>query len=338
MDKKGLLLISGLDSILAAKLLLEAKLALEILFFHIPFCTCISKDVDCRMVLNLKEITEEFLKEPLNIVDIGEEYFPVLTNPKYGYGKNINPCIDCKIFMLRKAKEYIKDKRISFLATGEVLGERPMSQNRRALDIIEEESELKGLLLRPLSGKLLPQTLPEERGWIKRDTLLDIQGRSRKSQINLAGHYGLKKYPNPAGGCLLTDPGFCRRLKDLMARPKGLNLDNIALLKIGRHYNIKEDLKLIVGRDEQENGKLAAFYNPDKEALLIPQNIPGPTGLVQGEEGKIEEKIIFLAGITASYCKNPSAVDIEVECNFKNKKSILHIRPQNREAFSLLKI
>jgi len=336
MQKKGLLLISGLDSILAGKLLIAEGVDLEVVYFHIPFCTCLGKDSECRMKLKLKQITAEVFGRSLHIIEVGEEYLPVLKYPEYGYGKNMNPCINCKIFMFKKAKKLMQGFGSSYLITGEVLGERPMSQNRRALDLIEKKASFEGLVLRPLSAKLMPQTIPEKEGWIERDKLLDIQGRSRKMQLDLAEEYKVRDYPTPSGGCLLTDPGFSRRLKDLMKYKPDFNLRDISLLKLGRHFRISDNLKLIVGRNEDENSKLEEFFNSDSDALLIPLNIPGPSALAIGEG--FEDNMLKLSEIIASYCKLSSIADVEVEFIFKSRKSILRTKFSNRKVFEGLRI
>ena len=163
MKEKGLLLISGLDSILAGKVLHNAGVPLEIIYFHIPFCTCIDKDLECKMKSKLGQITAEVFNSVLRIIEVKEDYLPILKNPKHGYGKNMNPCIDCKVFMFKEAKKYMSKFNAAYLVTGEVLGERPMSQNRGALDLIEKESDLEGSILRPLSAKLMPETHPEKK-------------------------------------------------------------------------------------------------------------------------------------------------------------------------------
>ena len=336
MQKKGLLLISGLDSILAGKLLAEGGVLLEIVYFHIPFCTCLNKDSECKMKLKLEQITAEVFGSLLHVIGVGEEYLPVLKYPEYGYGKNMNPCIDCKIFMFKKAKEYMQEFDAAYLITGEVLGERPMSQNRKALDLIEEKAELSGLVLRPLSAKLMPLTYPEKEGWVERDKLLDIQGRSRKVQLNLAKEYNIRDYPAPAGGCLLTDPGFSRRLKDLMKYKPDFSLRDISLLKLGRHFRISDSLKLIVGRNEDENNKLEKLFNPDSDALLMPVNTPGPSVLAIGKG--FEDNMLRLSGIAASYCKLNGMAEVEIEFIFKSGKSILKTKSRDRNVFENLKI
>lgn len=206
---KALALLSGgLDSTLAVKLMLDQGIYVEAINFVTPFCLC------RRSGCGAYEVAKRF-NIPLKVVTVGLDYLRVVRKPKFGYGRGMNPCIDCRIFMLKKAKKYAKETGASFIFTGEVLDERPMSQHRKALEIIEKEAGLKGKILRPLSAKLLPQTEAEIKGWVDRTKLLGIRGRSRKKQIELAKKFGINDYPCPAGGCLLTYKEFANKLKEL---------------------------------------------------------------------------------------------------------------------------
>ncbi|MFH1753614.1 MAG: hypothetical protein ABH875_05470, partial [Candidatus Omnitrophota bacterium] len=273
MKKKGLILLSGgLDSTLAAEVMLEQGIELEAINFSLIFHTTAgwAKRVAERLSIKYRS------------VDITGEYLDILKNPKHGYGSNINPCIDCRIHMLKIAKACMKDMGASFVVTGEVLGERPMSQHLNNLNLIERESGLKGLIVRPLSAKLLEPSLPEIEGVIDRERLLNIQGRSRKPQISLAGKYNIGDYPAPAGGCLLTDERFTERLKDLMANGD-LTIEKIELLKLGRHFRLGRDTRLIVGRNEAENESLSGKAI-DGDIFFEPKTVPGPTGLLRGSD------------------------------------------------------
>lgn len=295
---KAIALISGgLDSILAAKVIKEQGIDTLPLNFKIPFA-CRDKKISSKdggivsLVLNS-------LGVELKVVDISNEFLDLLVKPKHGFGSNMNPCIDCKILMLNKAKELMKEWDAQFVITGEVLGQRPMSQYRRALELIERKSGLEGLVLRPLSARLLSKTLPEKEGWVKRDKLLNFSGRTRRPQINLAKNFQIKNYPNASGGCLLTDPEFSKRLKDLIIHQE-LSIDNIELLKIGRHFRISQDTKLIVGRDEKENERLFKLAK-DNDYLFMPcEKIAGPTSLGRGQFS--EELIRLSCSITCHYC------------------------------------
>jgi tRNA U34 2-thiouridine synthase MnmA/TrmU len=211
--------------------------------------------------------------------------------------------------MLKKAKTRMEKLGAAFIVTGEVLGQRPMSQRRDAMRLIEKEAGLEGLILRPLSAKGLPVTIPEKEGWVDREKLLKIQGRSRKPQIELAGHYGIHDYPCPAGGCLLTDPGFAKRMKDLMVHNPDFSLNDVHLLKMGRHFRFSHGVKLIVGRNEEENQKIQTFAQ-EEDILLKVSSFPGPLSLLRG---KLEQEDIEKgAAITAHYSKAKDLKDIEV--------------------------
>jgi len=237
---------------------------------------------------------------PLKVWNVSEEYLHVVKRPKHGYGRNMNPCIDCRIFMLKKTKAYMEESGASFIVTGEVLGQRPMSQRRDAMRLIEREAGLEGFILRPLSAQVLPATVPEKEGWIDREKLLKIQGRSRKPQMELADHFGIHDYPCPAGGCLLTDPGFAKRMKDLMDHDLDFSTNDVHLLKIGRHFRFSCGVKLVVGRNEEENQKIQTF-SKERDILLKVSGFPGPLSLLRGklDEGDIEKA----AAITLHYSK-----------------------------------
>jgi tRNA U34 2-thiouridine synthase MnmA/TrmU len=290
------LLSGGLDSTLAIRSVLEQGIEVEAINFITPFCTCSPKDNGC---LISKRVAEN-LGIRLQIKNISRDYLNIIRYPKYGYGKNLNPCIDCRIFMFKKAAELMRSKGASFIITGEVLGERPMSQRRDAMNIIERDAHLKGLILRPLSAKLLPLSIPEKEGWVDRDKLLNIQGRSRKPQMRLAEQWDIKEYACPAGGCLLTDPVFARRLKDLMNENIGFTLNDVHLLKIGRHLRLSQNTKAIVGRNEKENKKLMTFVE-NGDMVIEKSDLPGPVTVVKGDADDDIKRLV--ASITAAYGK-----------------------------------
>lgn len=298
------LLSGGLDSTLAIKIILEQGIDIIALNFNSPFCLCNRKG-GCKY--ESKKVTENFGIQ-LKIFNVSDEYLEIIKSPRFGYGRNLNPCIDCRILMYKKAAQFMKEIGASFIITGEVLGQRPMSQHKTAMNIIERESGLKGLILRPLSAKLLPETIPEKEGWVDRNKLLDIQGRSRKPQIGLAGKYDINDYPCAAGGCLLTDHGFSQRMKDLM-RHEGLSLPAINLLKIGRHFRISPKAKLAVGRDKDENEKLN-YLTKTANVYFYPLNGKGPIALGCGQFNKRD--IINASRIVARYCNTTAVVEI---CN-----------------------
>ncbi len=301
------LLSGGLDSTLAAKVVLDLGIELEALNFLTVFCTCTNRGETC--LASQKAVSA--LGIPLNVLNVSEEYLRVVKNPKHGYGSNMNPCIDCRIFMMKKAKAYMEEIGASFIVTGEVLGERPMSQRRDSMRLIEKEAGLDGLILRPLSAKLLPASIPEKEGWVDREKLLKIQGRSRKPQIQMADHYGIRDYPCPAGGCLLTDPGFAKRMRDLIHHYSDFTLNDVHLLKMGRHFRFSPRLKLVVGRNEEENQKIQTF-SEEGDILLKLFRFPGPLSLLRGEAG--EREIEQAAAITARYSKAKDLKKVEVIC------------------------
>jgi tRNA U34 2-thiouridine synthase MnmA/TrmU len=305
MMKAIALLSGGLDSTLAAKIVMEQGIELEALNFLTVFCTCTNRGETC---LASQKVVKT-LGIPLKVFNVSDEYLNVVKDPKHGYGSNMNPCIDCRIFMLKKAKVYMEEAEASFIVTGEVLGQRPMSQRRDAMRLIEKEAGLEGYILRPLSAKFLPVTIPEKEGWINRENLLGIQGRSRKPQIQLADHYGIRDYPCPAGGCLLTDPQFAKRIKDLIFHNPNFSLNDVHLLKIGRHFRLSHNLKLMVGRNEEDNKKIQTFAQ-EGDILLKALHHPGPLSLLRGEPNGIE--IEKAASITVRYSKAKDLKRVEV--------------------------
>ena len=248
----------------------------------------------------------------VRILDCSVEYFDVLLHPRHGYGANANPCIDCHLFMIRKAKEIMEREGAHFVFTGEVLGQRPMSQNYKALGLIDTECGLGGLLVRPLSAKLLPETVPERNGWLPREGLLDIQGRSRRRQMELAGELGITGYSSPAGGCMLTDENYAAKLKDWM-RHRGeaaLTHEETLLFSVGRHFRLSPSVKIVVGRREAENIYIERAWRGDW--LAVPLDGPGPTVLVQGQA--TEENLRAAASFVARYsdAKGSPAVKVAV--------------------------
>lgn len=305
---KALALLSGgLDSILAIKLIKEQGVDVIALNFTSPFCTCTKKGSSCSSAA----AAAKQLNVPLKVISKGMDYFKIVENPKFGYGSAMNPCIDCRIYLMRKAKEVMESEGASFLISGEVVGQRPMSQMKHTLRLIEKEAGVEDILLRPLSAKLLPATLPERMGWIDRNKLLGISGRGRKEQINLATQSKID-YPCPAGGCLLTDKNIARRLKDLFQYKKEYTLEDIKLLKIGRHFRLSPHLKVIIARNEEEGIKLSHYFDKNKDLLLLCLQPKGPAVLVKEFQGKIDD-VIFSIIYRYSDAKEP--MDLTVECS-----------------------
>ncbi len=301
------LLSGGLDSTLAVKLMLEQGINVVALNFTSPFCTCTSKSSGCKS--EAVKVAEQF-NIPIKVMNKGIEYLEIVRAPRHGYGKGLNPCIDCRIFLLRKAGEYLREIGADFVITGEVLGQRPMSQRRETLRIIEQESGLQGLILRPLSAQHFEPSIPEINGWVERNKLLAIEGRSRKEQMQLADELDLGNYPCPAGGCMLTEPLFVPKLKDLFTHSPELSLYEIKLLKTGRHFRLSEQHKLILGRDEQENMQLAAVARPEDTLLNLADGAAGPTGLLSGVDDPAA--LALAAGIFLYHTKTPKLTDTTI--------------------------
>jgi tRNA U34 2-thiouridine synthase MnmA/TrmU len=277
----------GLDSMLAAELIRAQGIDVLALFFETPFFTSEKAGKSARKIgLSFK------------VVNIAKRHLEIVKHPRHGYGNNMNPCIDCHALMFRIAGEMLEQEGAGFVFSGEVLGQRPMSQNKRSLSLIALESGLEGLLLRPLSAKSLPPTIPEEKGWVIRDLLMDFQGRSRKPQIELAKKLDISEYPSPAGGCLLTENAFSLRLKDLLSARHDFELREIEFLKLGRHFRLDMQTKAIVGRNKQENEALAALAN-NRDIILVSMSVPGPTVLVSGDYSN--ESLEMAAEITVAY-------------------------------------
>jgi tRNA U34 2-thiouridine synthase MnmA/TrmU len=283
LKKKAIALLSGgLDSTLAVRLVLDQGVEVVALNFTSPFCTCTSRarrEAGCmhEAVRVAKELGVE-----VKLVPKGREYIDVVRRPRFGRGSGMNPCIDCRIFMLRRTAAMMEELGASFIVTGEVLGQRPMSQHRQAIALIERESGLKGKILRPLSAHHFDPTEPETAGVVDRQKLLDIAGRGRGRQIALAKDLSISDYPCPAGGCLLTDRNFADRLRDAFYHiPGEIDARELELLKIGRHFRLRSGAKIVLGRDEHENERLSAVA-PAHYLRLVPDDFPGPSAVIAG--------------------------------------------------------
>jgi len=333
MTKAIALLSGGLDSILATRLMLDQNIEVEAVNFMTVFCNCTSKGKTCLA----SKAAADNLGIKLKVFEVSEEYFKVIKNPKYGYGSNINPCLDCRIFMFKKAGEYMKASGASFIFTGEVLGERPMSQRRDAMRIIERDSGLEGLIVRPLSAGLMEPSTPEEHGIIDREKLLSISGRSRKPQMELAKKLGINDYPCPAGGCLLTDPGFSKRMKDLMKVKSDFTVKDVQFLKTGRHFRITPTAKLVVGRNEQENDRLSSLAR-ENDLRFYPDEIKGPIGIGQGQF--LEEDLCQASRIVARYSDAGSNQLVKVSCRPVNSIETVFVEtlPMAEKELSRLRI
>jgi tRNA-specific 2-thiouridylase len=322
MQRKAVALISGgLDSLLAARVMLEQGIHVEGINFFTGFCVeghthAIRKKDQKKPKRNNALWSAEQLGIKLHIVDIIEEYKDIVFNPKYGYGANLNPCLDCKIFMVKKAREWMEAHDFDFIITGEVVGQRPKSQRKETMPIVQRDSGIEDLLLRPLCAKNLPKTLPEREGWVDRNKLYDFSGRSRKPQMALAKVFEFEDYAQPAGGCcFLTDVNYSVKLQDLWkARgSKQYEMDDIMLLKVGRHIRPEPGYKLIVAREEGE-GKFMQGYKKQYPSLRTISH-PGPLTLIDGEF--MDEQIEQAARIVARYSKGK--MDDEVELEYMDK-------------------
>jgi len=287
--KAIVLLSGGLDSGLAAKIVQNQGIALRGVTFKSYF-------------FDVSEAAQKQADElgiPLTVVDISRKQLGLVKKPRHGYGKNMNPCVDCHSLMLKEAKKLMKSLGADFLVTGDVLGQRPMSQNKRAIIVIDREVGVEGLVLRPLSAKLLAPTIPEKNGWIDRKKLFSIQGKSRRKQLELGKKFGLREHTTPAGGCLLTDPNFSQRLKNLLAKVKSPSSSDLALLKLGRHF-WQKDILIVVGRNEKENKEIQELSQKGDMVVEL-KDIPGPTTLVRSWREKIRKTNIEKAKKLTKY-------------------------------------
>lgn len=292
MKKKSkvlVLLSGGLDSTLALKTMIDQNLDVEVAIFSTPFCCCDK----CSAESTVKKFGVKAHK-----VLLGQEYLDMISNPPRGYGSQMNPCIDCRIMMMKKAKDMAQKMGAKCVVTGEVLGQRPFSQTKRAMELIERKAEMEGKILRPLSAKLLPETDFEKSGAVERDKLYSIQGRRRVPQMDLANKIGVIDYPCPSGGCLLTDPRFAEKLKELLTHKKSLSMDDVHLLKIGRHFRFRGQ-KIIVGRNETENSFLLRFSSQKNLPYLEVIDHMGPITVM--DENCSDSIIKKAAQITVRY-------------------------------------
>jgi tRNA U34 2-thiouridine synthase MnmA/TrmU len=320
---KAVSLISGgLDSLLSTKLMIDQGIHVEGINFFTGFCVeghthAIRKQKKDKPKRNNALWVAEQLGIKLHIIDVIEEYRDVLLNPKHGYGKNMNPCLDCKGFMVRKAKEWMLENDFDFIITGEVMGQRPMSQRKETMPIVQQESGANDLLLRPLCAKHLPPTKPELEGWVDREQLLDFSGRNRKPQMALAKEYGFDDYATPAGGCcFLTDKKYSDKLVDMWeARgSREYQLDDLMMLKVGRHIRPNKRFKLIVAREEGEVKFMEGYRN--QYSNLYPTSCNGPLALIDGKPN--QEDLKTAARVIARYSQGRSESSVNVEVRLES--------------------
>jgi tRNA U34 2-thiouridine synthase MnmA/TrmU len=325
------LLSGGLDSHLATHIMQDMGFDITLLNFSSPFCNCTKKKASCNN--EAKKIADE-LGMPCQVEFLGQEYLDIIRNPKFGYGKNMNPCIDCRVMIFKRAKSKMKKLGSAFIFTGEVLDQRPMSQNLTKMTMIERESGLEGYVVRPLSAKLLPPTIPEKEGIIDREKMLSIRGRSRKDQIQL----GRDEYSLPeeslcsSGGCLLTDPNFAVRIRDLMENNVGATVKDTHFLKVGRHFRLTNKLKVVVGRNHEENNKLVKMAS-STDFLFYPDHIgiKGPLTVIQGFFDK--DTIKQIGGISSSYCSGTEGKPVRMVYRTKSgaNKWFVMAKPATKE-------
>ena len=326
------MLSGGLDSTLAAHIMKKMGVVIQGVNFSTGFCI-----TDHHRKLNrsdepVQKMQNEALRLgadleiPLEIIDISTEYWDILLNPKHGYGANMNPCIDCRIMMFSKAKIYMEEIGAHFVFSGEVMGQRPKSQRKPTLSIIAEQAGLEGYLLRPLSAKLLPETIPEQLGWINRDELYGISGRSRSRQLDLVDEFDVGYYPQPAGGCCtLTDESYSNKLSDMLKdnNNQPITPEDVILLKVGRHFRPAPGVKAIIARDEEESRFLSGFKFG--RTLLETENYGGPTTLITGDLTK--ELISDVARITARYGQGRDADSVTLKCISNGDSSNIEVTP-----------
>ena len=300
----------GLDSMMSALVLRKQGIEVEWVSFETPFFSA----AKARKASKITGV-------PLTVQNITAEYLEMLKNPPAGYGKFMNPCMDCHTMMFRLAGKLMSKNRFDFLFSGEVLGQRPMSQTRPSLRYVEKHSGLDGYILRPLSAKKLAQTIPEKNGLVDRSQLLDFSGRSRKPQIALAKQFGISDYPAPAGGCLLTDKEFSHRLADLFHHQKDYAENELHLLKHGRHFRLNPHNKLVVGRTEEDNQKILRYHDRLADTVIQVKQYAGPIAVLTG--GGSEQAIALSASICAGYSRAPNLSPVEVDIKTpESRKSV----------------
>lgn len=315
----------GLDSMLSALLLQQQGIKVSFISFETPFFSSES----ARKASLQTGI-------PLTTLDITDDYMEMMKNPRAGFGKNMNPCMDCHTLMFSKAGEILKKEGFDFLFSGEVVGQRPKSQNRNSLRYVEKNSGFEGLILRPLSARLLSVTEMEKKGLVNREALMDISGRSRKTQFHLAKELGIKEYPAPAGGCLLTDKLFSVRLRDLMESRIVFDKNELHLLKYGRHFRLDAETKVIVGRSRQDNELLMAHYQHQAHVLFKHGTLPGPDVILTGTASP--ENIERAASICAAYTKSPEGETTPVHIMKKGITRRIMVKKISPETFKSLMI
>lgn len=321
MAKAVALFSGGLDSTLAILVMLKQGVDVTAITFLNHFGCDISDKSSCSKDPFSASVKFGF---KVKLSHLSDNFLEIVKNPKFGHGKNMNPCVDCRILMLKEAKELMNLMGADFIITGEVLGQRPMSQRRDCFPLMDREADVKRLVLRPLSAKRLPLTFPEETGLIDREQLYDFTGRSRKPQMALAEELGLTEYPAPAGGCLLTDPIYSYRLSDLLKHTPDPEYKDINFLRIGRHFRFSADCKIIVGRNKEENEIISSMYDSE-DYLLRVENIGSPLTVLRGMV--TDSAVTAAASLCARYSDAKHLPEVNVSVLKKGQTHYLKVQP-----------
>lgn len=322
------LLSGGLDSELACRMMIDQGIEVHIMHLAMPWgCSKPSRVTSLAQRLNV----------PLKVIPLTDDYLPLLRHPQYGFGSGHNPCVDCHIYMVKKAAEYMHEIGASFIFTGEVLGQRPLSQRRVCLDWVENDAGVPGRLLRPLSARVLPPTVPEQEGIVDRSKLLGIVGRARKEQYALAASFGFESFSQPGGGCLLTEKYFGARIKDVLEHGCH-SIAAMAVLGVGRFFRVDPDTFILLGRDDHENHKLFDQALPE-DRLLGSFQFPAPAALVRSKALK-EEHLVLAAGLMQFYSKASKEVPLSVSCwhsgKFDEARMITAVVPEKDAVTAML--
>ena len=337
MAKAISLLSGGLDSLLATIVVTQQGIDVTAVTFMTHFGCTMADTSSCSKDASSMEHKFGFT---IKMCHLSDKFYEIVKNPRFGHGKNMNPCLDCRILMVKEAKDLMYAIGADFIVTGEVLGQRPMSQRRDTFPVIDRETDLKGLVLRPLSAKLLKPTIPEIKGLVDREKLYGFSGRSRKPQIALAQELGLTEYPNASGGCLLTDPIYSHRLRDLLTSQNSPDMTDINLLRPGRHFRVSPDCKIIIGRNQGDNEKIMA-YAGNSDYLLRVSHYSGPVALIKGMNP--DQYLTIAASLCARYSQARSHRSVSVDV-YQGKVeqeylvSTLEIKPAHEDEYDSIMV
>lgn len=323
MPRAIALFSGGLDSILAVRVLQQQQFDVEALHVRTPFACCRASAAQAAAALGIR----------LTVCEVGDDYLDMLRRPAHGYGRGMNPCVDCRMYMCRMAARLMRDCGACLVATGEVLGQRPMSQKRLALAMVERGSGLEGRLLRPLSAQLLPPTLAESQGLVDRQRLFAFSGRSRKAQVQLAAQLGIRSLPAVSTGCALSEPGFAPRVRDLLRSARPLKRRDFELLKIGRHVRVDAQTKVVLGRNARENAALRSHFRgaaTAESALLAPEGFRGPDALLVGSAS--EEALRLAAALIVRHAPRADAATAQVRVILAGGTRLLRALPDPRDS------